>query len=201
MNKKNGEIENLIGKIFNKLTVIALSSKRHKSNNKPLWICKCECGNETTVLGYSLKRGNTKSCGCWKHTFCRKENSSLTQKYSLYKRDAKKRKVFFNLTKEEFENIITKSCYYCGENPKPWSQYIKSDGSFAKVVNTGHINHEYAKSTIININGIDRLNNLNGYNVDNCVSSCFTCNMMKKTLGEKEFLQHIKKIYNHSINN
>lgn len=29
-----------------------------------MWICRCECGNETSILDKSLKGGNTKSCGC-----------------------------------------------------------------------------------------------------------------------------------------
>ena len=26
--------------------------------------CICDCGNQITVVGYSLKQGKTKSCGC-----------------------------------------------------------------------------------------------------------------------------------------
>lgn len=33
---------------------------RHESN----WLCQCDCGNIVEVLGYSLKSGHTKSCGC-----------------------------------------------------------------------------------------------------------------------------------------
>ena len=29
-----------------------------------LWKCKCDCGNIINVHGYSLRSGNTKSCGC-----------------------------------------------------------------------------------------------------------------------------------------
>jgi hypothetical protein len=53
----------LTGQKFNRLTVI----ERHSSNNaqnKPMWVCECECGNKTIVGGSELKTGNTKSCGC-----------------------------------------------------------------------------------------------------------------------------------------
>lgn len=33
-------------------------------NKQALWLCKCDCGRETTVRGYSLRCGDTKSCGC-----------------------------------------------------------------------------------------------------------------------------------------
>lgn len=29
-----------------------------------LWECKCDCGKTITVLGASLRKGHTKSCGC-----------------------------------------------------------------------------------------------------------------------------------------
>ena len=29
------------------------------------WRCKCECGNEVITTGTALKRGDTKSCGCY----------------------------------------------------------------------------------------------------------------------------------------
>lgn len=54
----------LTGRKFHRLTVLK-RSPINNSQNKPLWICKCECGNITVVSGSDLKSGNTKSCGCW----------------------------------------------------------------------------------------------------------------------------------------
>lgn len=34
--------------------------------NKRRWLCKCDCGNEITVITDSLRSGNTQSCGCIK---------------------------------------------------------------------------------------------------------------------------------------
>lgn len=51
----------LLGKTFGCLTVLAYAGDR---DSAPLWICACDCGAPTiTVLGKSLLRGNTKSCG------------------------------------------------------------------------------------------------------------------------------------------
>ena len=51
------------GDKFSRLTVI-----KRDIQNQPYgrisWICQCECGNYITVIGKSLKDGNTKSCGC-----------------------------------------------------------------------------------------------------------------------------------------
>jgi hypothetical protein len=54
----------LIGKTFNKLTVIKLLSKTDKICHDRYWLCKCDCGNETKVRQSHLVNENIKSCGC-----------------------------------------------------------------------------------------------------------------------------------------
>lgn len=60
--------EDLVGQIFNKLQVIGPYAHTGK---KPVWLCKCECGNILPVSACELKRSvnnpercGTKSCGC-----------------------------------------------------------------------------------------------------------------------------------------
>jgi hypothetical protein len=55
--------ENYIGKKFNRLTVLRMVG-RDKWRTQILE-CECECGQIKKVLLTSLKRGLTKSCGCW----------------------------------------------------------------------------------------------------------------------------------------
>ena len=51
----------LTGQRFGLLTVL----KRHgHSGNEVTWLCKCDCGKESVVMGEALRRGKTKSCGC-----------------------------------------------------------------------------------------------------------------------------------------
>lgn len=52
----------LVGQVFTKLTVI----KRIPSKTKSVrYLCSCSCGNNSfEVLGTSLKKGVTRSCGC-----------------------------------------------------------------------------------------------------------------------------------------
>lgn len=52
----------LTGSVFGKLKVIRRVVSR--KNHGVRWLCECECGNKLIVDGHSLKRGNTKSCGC-----------------------------------------------------------------------------------------------------------------------------------------
>ena len=47
--------------------------------------------------------------------------------------------------------------------------------------------------------GLDRVNNKLDYTMDNVVSCCTTCNIMKNVYTTKEFLEHITAIYKHSV--
>ena len=62
----------LTNRIFGKLLVLGLDHKKeviNKNGKKKTyyyWKCACECGNEVIRSGESLRRGATKSCGCYK---------------------------------------------------------------------------------------------------------------------------------------
>jgi len=59
------KFQDLSGMIFGRLTVIEYYGKNER--NRPLWICKCSCGNleEIIVTSANLKNNSTKSCGCY----------------------------------------------------------------------------------------------------------------------------------------
>lgn len=57
------KLVDLIGKRFGKLTV--LSRYIGTDPTRTMWLCRCDCGNETTAESYSLKTGKKKSCGCY----------------------------------------------------------------------------------------------------------------------------------------
>lgn len=52
----------LVGKKFNKLTVKSRASSTR--SGMTMWVCVCDCGNETKVGAKHLKEGKQKSCGC-----------------------------------------------------------------------------------------------------------------------------------------
>lgn len=54
----------LTGQRFGRLTVLGYHDKH---NNMTRWKCLCDCGNETIVYGNNLRRGYTRSCGCYRH--------------------------------------------------------------------------------------------------------------------------------------
>lgn len=55
------EQEELIGKTFNRLTIVSLDKI---VRSQPYYRCICECGNIKVIRYDALKSGKTKSCGC-----------------------------------------------------------------------------------------------------------------------------------------
>jgi len=168
----------LTGQKFSRLTVLRYS---HTSKwKKAQWLCQCECGGHNIVGTTQLKKGKTKSCGClWKEIMVLEEGeSAFNDLYSSYKRVAKKRKLTFLLSRDEFRKLTQQDCYYCGDVPS---------------------NKKTAHKSVFTYNGIDRVNNDRGYELDNCVASCILCNRAKSILSQAEFFQLITKIANKHV--
>lgn len=53
--------QDLIGKVFGKLTVLSIDGKR---NNKTQLLCQCSCGNTTHAYVAHLVQRRRNSCGC-----------------------------------------------------------------------------------------------------------------------------------------
>lgn len=59
------KLENLVGKVFDKLTVLELDVTRSKKGNGRIWKCICECGNiKYASTGRLNKNKYINSCGC-----------------------------------------------------------------------------------------------------------------------------------------
>lgn len=62
----------LTGQEFERLTVIERAGS--DGRGEALWLCECTCGNRTTALSSNLRKSNgTKSCGCLKAEYGRKQ--------------------------------------------------------------------------------------------------------------------------------
>lgn len=88
---KKGKHKNLIGQKFGNLIVIKEAGFKEYKNKRykdgialcPLWLCKCDCGNECIVRGNSLTSGNTLSCGCLQKEKAAKAGRD-NKKYNTY---------------------------------------------------------------------------------------------------------------------
>lgn len=64
--------KDISGQRFSRLAVIGFVGIGKE--NRALWRCKCDCGNEIVVPGKSLRTGNTRSCGCLATDLARAKN-------------------------------------------------------------------------------------------------------------------------------
>jgi hypothetical protein len=169
----------LTGKKFGSLTVLRYAGKR---KNKICWECLCECGKTVILPAYyiSSKSRKRRFCGKGGHSTVGEGNAAFNVFFSVYKHNAKRRKIEFNITKDEARYISQLPCHYCGNPPRNRikSKMRRMIGDFV-------------------YSGIDRVDNTRGYVMDNIVPCCEVCNWMKRDFSGTEFMQHIKKIYTH----
>lgn len=59
--RRSWRFKDITGNVYGRLTVLRYSH----TTSGALWVCACECGNETVVLSRTLRKGITVSCGCY----------------------------------------------------------------------------------------------------------------------------------------
>lgn len=89
----------------------------------------------------------------------------VTSGYSQLRGTAKPRGLLVTITRDEYELLIKKPCYYCG-------------GSLPI---SGH--------------GLDRIDSSFGYIPGNCRPCCSVCNYAKHSMSENEFKTWIVRVY------
>lgn len=52
------------GNRYGRLLVISRARNATYQHKGACWLCKCDCGANHVVLGYHLRAGLTRSCGC-----------------------------------------------------------------------------------------------------------------------------------------
>lgn len=172
----------MVGKRFGMLVVTKRSPQNDKEG-KPRFECLCDCGNITTITGNHLRRGDTRSCGCEQMTNALEKHrlgegeASLNILYAEYRSRARRKGYEFEFDREQFREITSRNCYYCGGEP-----------SHADRCRKGKLNGLYV------YNGIDRVDNTRGYTLDNTVPCCKVCNFMKMNMTEEKFKEHLYKI-------
>lgn len=176
---KYGLIINIEGLRFGKLTVVdyagvSKSGKRHK------WLCKCDCGNHHVVQQGNLISGGVKSCGCarYNHLKLPTEEASFNRVFRYYKTNAIRKNQLFDLSKDQFRQICTQKCHYCGSEPKDFFKRQNDNGHFF-------------------FNGIDRKTNHEGYTLSNSLPCCRICNRAKSDMAYGDFIQYIERIKTH----
>lgn len=170
-----------VGKKFKHLTILSLGpTKKFKSRPMKTFNCSCDCGNTITAFATHVINGTTTSCGCGRRN--PNAETSIRRLYSHYMRKAANRQLEFALAIDKFQELTSGNCYYCNSGP-------------TNKIQGGLVHNSYL------YNGIDRKDNNKGYIEDNVVSCCKHCNYAKRTLSVNQFLDLIKQIYQHRLEN
>ena len=185
----------LTGMKFGHLTVIRRANpeeygEAYKHDRGHIrWIVECECGIKKVYPGSRIKTKQLTSCGCLNGKYKAPGEAAKWAYFLRYKIHAKRRKKEFLLSLEQFLNITSSDCHYCGAVPKSgFSSYRKKSGSKKYY---GEYKH----------NGIDRLNSSIGYIENNCVPCCSSCNYAKAEMSVDDFKEWIIKVHAHLIVN
>ncbi len=183
--------KDISGQTINKWRVINYS---HTKGKIAYYNCIClGCMKEFKVDGRNIRSGRSKSCvSCARKKAVSERGprkspqiSSFRKLYASYKKNAKRRNIFFDMSFEKFHKLAKSNCHYCGIEPSttvnPVSYRPKCTGE------------EY----FITYNGIDRVDNNKGYSEDNIVSCCSHCNKAKHVLSVSEFKEWVNRVAEH----
>ena len=170
-----------VGRKFGRLTVISRQDVPDKAGDiRPVLTCLCECGTEKQFTASNLYNNTTSSCGCLQKELLSKRSrkppghAATHSVWSYYRRNAKLRDLPWNLTKEEFVNLISSPCSYCGT----------VNSMFVKMIYGDECYH----------NGVDRIDSKLGYNLTNCSPCCNVCNRAKSDMSRDEFVKWIERL-------
>lgn len=143
--------DDMINKVFNKLTVIERVEKG--ADGRKRYLCRCECGVYTNVRGKDIKSGNTKSCGC----IAKKRAKNLNKKY----RNSGKRVEYTawkNMVYRCYNNNSINYHSYGGRGIKVCERWLESFDNF----------YEDMGERPSSKHQLDRINNNDNYKPDNC---------------------------------
>jgi hypothetical protein len=99
----------------------------------------------------------------------------VANKMEAYKARSKEKGRSFELTFQEFKEMVLQPCSYCGASAATSTTY-EFNG---------------AKGTM---NGIDRINNDKGYELANCVPCCTYCNFTKREMSLDIWLRWVRRV-------
>lgn len=182
---KGRPVADKTGRKFGLLTVLRFAETK---DGHAWWVCSCACGNEPTLPAWRLKPGG--SCGC-KLTpeggvsapKGKRSPGEAARWHVLrqYEKNAESRGHAWELTEEDFDRLTSSDCHYCGAPPS-----------------NGFTTGKYAGAGFV-YNGIDRVNNDEGYIAGNVLPCCTICNISKRARTYAEFMEWIGRLVAHNM--
>lgn len=164
----------LAGQKFGRLTVLKFAgnvgSKRH-------WLCRCDCGNETSVNTDFLRRGLTKSCGCYRVDFTISKNTSHGLSHS------RTYKIWAGMKKRCLNPSSTRWKWYGGRGIKVCKRWLNFENFHADMGDPPSKLHS-----------IERVDNSAGYEPGNCIWTTQKQQVanQRKRIGAHCSLDHVR---------
>lgn len=169
---------------------------------KTYWLAKCKCGVEQRVQGPNLRQGLSTCCVACGHKKTSRANVGIDR--SKYPPEEKTLRRFmkeymdrsrefnrpFELTFDQFRQLATSRCFYCGTVP---SLEINRTNEAAEL----QIRQERYDAGWVKVNGIDRIDSDKGYTIENSTPCCNSCNKAKLDRTVADFSTWVDQIYNH----
>lgn len=172
-----------IGDQFGKWTVVGDAFKRvDKCADHFYCQCRCECGNEKSVVRYDLVSGGSNSCGCVRNKWSSDRSQPVYQiaakeHYKSYTRNASKRFPAFAIEEADFHILTSGPCHYCSAAPTERLVRRKKGRETIYKIGSGYF-----------ANGIDRIDSSIGYEPGNVVPCCMPCNSAKSNSSYSDFM-------------
>ena len=176
----------LEGQRFGKLVAVRCIRVQGKTRSRIRWECLCDCGTVRLVEASHLVSGRQKSCGrgVHKHGVPLKPlgTAGFNGVINNYKREAAARNYEWSLSDDQAGYLFKSACTYCGKPPSQVSSPYKNRPRSSSVCDYIY-------------NGIDRVDNLRGYTVENSVPCCIRCNKAKSNLTLTDFRNWVAAIH------
>lgn len=143
------KVVDLVGQVFTRLTVLENDGTRIRGSIG--WKCLCSCGKITHVVGWDLKAGKAKSCGCYANdmrgTYTITHGRTETPEYVIWT-DLFQR--CYNKKRAAFKNYGGRGITVC-ERWQKFENFLEDMGTRPALDYT-----------------LDRIDNDRGYSKDNC---------------------------------
>lgn len=189
--QKGNIVSECVGQKYGKLTVTRFVEYRRtpKSYKVPMVECKCDCGNTKIVSLWDIRTGKTKTCGMNHPHY---EDRSLPAFNHIYDHSYRARAIRsgipFELTKEQFRELASQPCHYCGVPPENVSYRPSRVAKVRGTITTGKQRSQWI------YNGLDRIDSDKGYTINNVVACCGICNHAKHTMSYRDFIRWLGAI-------
>ena len=187
-------IFDLKGQKFGRLTILERAPNIGKAT---AWKCQCDCGNIKIVRTYTLRSGQTKSCGCLQIETAISKLKIHNDETRPNRTDPKliaARNVYVetyndgNISLQQFIKLSQLNCFYCDTKPANSRLY------------SGRLATLPEEECRFIYNGLDIINSKTNpsrpyiHNLDNIVVCCGKCNMAKHTTSFEDFCTMIMRI-------